>query len=199
MRDVVAGEEPVAGQQSALASDGGLVLSARTDSHAIDVLYARHVRGVYSYLYAQTGTREIAEDLTSQTFVRALEGVSGIRSGESFAPWLMRIAHNTLIDHRRASHRAGRLMERLKGVFQEGTAQDDHDSLAGTESFLALTAPLPKEQRDALALRFKADLSTARVAEVLGRSEGATRMLLVRALRTLRGRTAQGEEEEERQ
>ena len=162
------------------------VATARGSPPAFGALYDRHVSTVYRYLYGQTGSRETAEDLTSVTFTRALAAFPRFQPAQPFVPWLLRIAHNTLIDHRRASMRAARLLARLASMRTEHAyTGPDGDA---RDSFLALTGDLPKAQRDALALRFLVDLDVEEIAGVLGRSSGATRMLLMRALRTLRAR-----------
>lgn len=156
------------------------------DDVAFAAVYERYLPTVYRYLRGQTGSPETAEDLTSLTFMRALHAFSRYQSAHPAQAWLLRIAHNALIDHRRASSRAARLLARLAGMRMETSVQPrSTDDIGG---FLALTADLPKAQRDALALRFLADLDVDEVAAVLGRSRSGTRMLLFCALRTLRAR-----------
>jgi RNA polymerase sigma-70 factor (ECF subfamily) len=148
-------------------------------------LYECHRALVYHYMLSQTGSRETAEDLTSQSFLRALGAFPHFIAGRPFLPWLMRIAHNTLVDHRRATTRGQRLVALLKSLRAEQAYVQPEDELAG---FLSLTSGLPKTQGDALALRFLVGLELAEVAAVLGRSRNATRMLLFRALSELRAR-----------
>lgn len=174
-------------QGDAWRQEGVPTAGVDVERQAFAALYDRHMAGVYRYLYGQTGSREMAEDLTSVTFLRALAAFPRFRADQPFAPWLLRIAHNALIDHRRAATRARRLVERLAGLRAEEARAEEGDAA----DFLALTQGLPKAQRAAVALRFLAGLDVEEVAPVLGRSPGATRMLLVRALRTLRARAEQ--------
>jgi RNA polymerase sigma-70 factor (ECF subfamily) len=183
-------------EQDGTAGDGRLdesvlVAAALDDPQAFGRLYDRHIATVYRYLYARTGSRETAEDLASQTFMRALSGLAHFRAGQPFLPWLLTIAHNTLIDHRRASARAVRLFTRLVAMRPEVSTTPAYDD--DTAEFLALTEGLPTVQRDALALRFLIGLDVAEVAVVVRRSRDATRMMLFRALRTLRARAEQEE------
>jgi RNA polymerase sigma-70 factor, ECF subfamily len=165
-------------------------IDASSDASPVfGVLYERHAATVFRYLYGQTGSRETAEDLTSTTFLRALAAFPRFQSAQPFTPWLLRIAHNTLIDHRRATTRVTRLLARIAGMRVEYAYSHPVDDDAA--HFLALTAGLPSTQRAALALRFLAGLELEETAAVLGRSRAATRMLLVRALRTLRARAEQ--------
>lgn len=163
---------------------------ARPECDAIELLYDQYKGAVYRYLYRQTGSREAAEDLTSTTFLRALAGLDRFTAGRPALPWLMRIAHNVLVDHRRAAVRTVSLtaaaMPETGQVMEAGSSS----TLEGADAFLAYTHDLPAAQRDALALRYIADLSIEQTAAALGRSTGATKMLVQRALTTLRARTA---------
>ena len=180
-------------------ADLALVRAARADPHAFAAIYDRHADTVYRYLYRQTNSHEAAEDLTSVTFMRALASLSLFREKGTFLPWLMRIAHNALIDQLRRGRRtttleAGRLEQLADRAAGTTAWQVPFGGVEQRESFLAHTARLPRDLRHALALRFVADLSTEDTAAVLGRSVGATKMLVARAVATLRTRaTGQGE------
>lgn len=169
-------------------SDAALVRAARTDPRAFGALYDRHVDRVYRYLYRQTGRRETAEDLTSLTFMRALAGLARFDTRQPFAPWLLRIAHNALVDDRRAAARAVRLTDDVVHKLVEEADPDAGGNLEQAEAFLAYTKGLSRDQRDALALRFVADLSPEQTAAVLGRSVAASKMLVSRAIAAIRSR-----------
>lgn len=169
-------------------TDTALVQAARTDPRAFGALYDRYVDRVYRYLYRQTGRRETAEDLTSLTFLRALSGLKRVDPRQPFAPWLLRIAHNVLIDERRAGAHTVHLTDDVVRILVEQSDPQAESSLEQAEAFLAYTRDLPADQRDALALRFIADLSTAQTATALGRSVAATKMLVWRAVAAVRQR-----------
>lgn len=169
-------------------TDAALVRAARTDPRAFGALYDRYVDTIYRYLYRQTGARETAEDLTSLTFMRALGALDRFPVERPVAPWLVRIAHNALIDYRRRAGRTVPLTDDMVQTLVAGAAPSASGRLEQAEAFLAFTEDLPDDQRDALALRFIADLSMAQTAAALGRSLGATKMLVTRALATLRTR-----------
>ena len=83
--------------------DAMLALRARNDPEAFGLLYARYVHRVTSYFLLRTGSREDAEDLASQCFVRAFEALPRFRAGEgSVRSWLFAIAHNLAVSHYRA-------------------------------------------------------------------------------------------------
>ncbi len=169
-------------------TDMALVQAARIDPRAFGALYDRYVDRVYRYLYRQTGRRETAEDLTSLTFLRALGGLKRVDPQQPFAPWLLRIAHNVLIDDRRAGAHTIHLTDAVVRVLVEQSDPQAESSLEQAEAFLAYTRGLPTDQRDALALRFIADLSTEQTATALGRSVAATKMLVWRAVAAVRRR-----------
>ena len=180
-----------------LDADGALVQAARTDPHAFGTLYDRYVDVVYRYLYRQTGASEAAEDLTSLTFMRALAGLKHFQASRPFAPWLFRIAHNALVDYRRTSTRTVRLTEEIESALTERADPGADRTTEEATDFLQFTIGLPDDQRDALALRFVADLSTEQTAAALGRSAGAAKMLVARGIATLRARVARDAKEED--
>lgn len=175
-------------EQEPMATDADLAQAARDDPQAFGALYDRYLDTIYRYLYRQTGAREITEDLTSLTFMRALGALDRFPADRSFAPWLVRIAHNALVDYRRRAGRTVSLDDESAYALEAPDAPNVTDDLEQAEVFDALTAGLPADQRDALALRFVADLSMEQTAAVLGRSVGATKMMVTRALSTVRTR-----------
>jgi RNA polymerase sigma factor (sigma-70 family) len=79
---------------NATQKDAALVAAAREDAAAFDVLYRRYATRVYRYCYARTNSGQVAEDLTAQTFLAALEGIGRFRGDGSVAAWLFGIAAN---------------------------------------------------------------------------------------------------------
>jgi RNA polymerase sigma-70 factor (ECF subfamily) len=187
-----------------------LVEAARQNRAAFAPLYRRYVAPVYRYFYQQVTTREDAEDLTASTFSKALAGLDRYEGRGSFAAWLFGIARHTLIDHQRARYTAGvapaaHATESVRGVGSEGDhagVRDPASSLAdpapGPETQVLLSeqaaylrglvATLPDEQREAVVLRIFGGLRTRDVAKVLGKSDAAVKMLVHRAVATLRAR-----------
>ena len=174
--------------------EAALIEQARQDRQAFAPLYRRYLDPVYRYCYRRLGTREVAEDATSQVFLKALAALSGYR-GASFRAWLFAIAHNVVVDvaRRRASAplaEAGDLADGAPTPEEVAVAADEHRTLR------ALLASLPADQRSVVELRL-AGLTGAEVALALGRSLGAVKMLQFRAMARLRAglrvRTLAGE------
>ena len=182
--------------------EAAIVARAREgDAEAIGQLYRRHARGIYGYLASRVGDPFVSEDLTSEVFECALEGLPRYEQrGPSIGSWLYRIAHDRLTDHlrRRAQRPTLPLDERLVGeltlsaqgpLVQEGFAQQV-DARLGDEqlatAMAAAIAQLTPEQQQVIALRFYADLKLAEIAFVMDKSTEAIKMLQCRALMRLR-------------
>jgi RNA polymerase sigma-70 factor (ECF subfamily) len=184
--DRAASSEDTEGERSRLIA---LVELARGgDSEAFGLLYDHYQGSVYRFVYYRTRSHTLAEDLTSETFLRALRNMSGFRwQGKDFGAWLMTIARNLCTDH----FKAGRT--RLEHTTDDMGAHDDTTEgpesavLAGLANEVLLDGlrRLSEEQRDCLIMRFLQGLSIAETAEILGRSEGAIKQLQLRGVRNL--------------
>lgn len=166
-----------------------LVELARTgDKDAFGLLYDHYQPSVYRFLYYRTRSQTLAEDLTSETFFRALRSMNNFRwQGKDFGAWLMTIARNLTTDH----FKAGRT--RLEMTTEDMTPHDDTTEgpegavIAGltNEALLQALTELPTEQRECLIMRFLQGLSIAETAAALGRSDGAVKQLQLRGVRNL--------------
>jgi RNA polymerase sigma-70 factor (ECF subfamily) len=171
--------------------DSQLAARARTDADAFAELYRRHVTRVYRYHLVHAGNVKDAEDLTSQTFMAALEAVRTYRGAGSFAAWLMGIAMHKRLMFFRGRARAELPIEAAAAVPDPGPRTDEaaFRRLRLDEIHAALCRLDPARQ-DAIALHFFAGLDAPEAARLLGRSEGAFKMLLSRGLHDLRTRTS---------
>jgi RNA polymerase sigma-70 factor (ECF subfamily) len=158
------------------------------DEEALSELYHRHANAVFRYIYYRVGDREVAEDLVGDVFVRALEGLPSYQqTGTPFEAWLYRIAQARVIDHyRRQNVRQSvaldeQLPDREETSPDRVAAQSDEIRHAW-EAIGRLT----DEQQMVISLRFIAGRSTAEVATLMGKTEGAVKALQNRALASLR-------------
>jgi RNA polymerase sigma-70 factor (ECF subfamily) len=161
-------------------------LAKRYDQKAISKLYKRHVQSIYRYIYYRVGDVNVAEDLTAEVFLKALEGLEGFTyRGIPFSAWLYRIAHARAMDYfrRQAKRELLPLDERLaatgKGLQATVEARLDHEELQSA------IAQLTTDQQQVIILKFVEELSNAEVARILGKSEGAVKSLQHRALNSL--------------
>jgi RNA polymerase sigma-70 factor (ECF subfamily) len=166
-----------------------LVDLARTgDVDAFGMLYDHYQGSVYRFLFYRTRSSTLAEDLTSETFLRALRNMQNFRwQGKDFGAWLMTIARNLATDHFKAGRTRLELATEDMGVHDDATDGPEQavlDSLTNEVLLRSLTE-LPSEQKDCLIMRFLQGMSIAETAEVLGRSEGAVKQLQLRGVRNL--------------
>jgi RNA polymerase sigma-70 factor (TIGR02952 family) len=166
-----------------------LVLRARAgDAEAFGVLYDRYADLVYRFVYYRVGTHALAEDLTSETFLRALRRMSLFTwQGKDFGAWLVTIARNLVLDHFKSSRYrlevcTGELLETDR--WEEGPECAVLDSFTHRALFTAVRE-LGSEQRECVVLRFLHGLSVAETAEIMGKNTGAIKALQYRATRSL--------------
>jgi RNA polymerase sigma-70 factor (ECF subfamily) len=158
------------------------------DSEAFGQLYDHYQGSVYRFVYYRTRSQTLAEDLTSETFVRALRNMSGFRwQGKDFGAWLMTIARNLCADHFKAGRTRLEQTTEDMGVHDDATEGPENAVMAGLTNEVLLDGlrQLSDEQRDCLIMRFLQGLSIAQTAEILGRSEGAIKQLQLRGVRNL--------------
>jgi RNA polymerase sigma-70 factor, ECF subfamily len=154
-------------------------------------LYRSHLRDVYSYAYYRCGNHHDAEDLTEQTFLQAYRHYErAIResNGRPLRPWLIRIAHNLAANYYRDRARKPQTNLEDAGILEatHETAElvEERDEL---KAVLAGVARLPDDRKEALIMRFALGMDNKEIARALGRTDGATKVLIHRAIRQLEG------------
>jgi RNA polymerase sigma-70 factor (ECF subfamily) len=176
------------------SSDDSLVAAAQVDVRAFAQLYERYADQVFRYTLARTGSRATADDLTSDTFVAALERLDQFDPIQgSFSGWLFVIASRRIADHYRRRKRFWHLITGRS--FMARHDDDLHDAEEDAletvvrrdeaEQVRAALARLPAGEREVVLLRYSAGLNSADVAVALGISHSAARQRLSRALRRL--------------
>ena len=152
-------------------------------------LYRAHLRDVYSYAYYRIGNHHDAEDLTEQTFLQAyrhFERAQREAEGRPLRPWLIRIAHNLAANYYRDRSRKPQAMIEDASVL---SAPHDTESLVEgreeLERIIQGVRELPDDRREALIMRFALGMDNREIARALGRTDGATKVLLHRATRQL--------------
>ena len=170
--------------ESAL-TEADLIARAGHDPRAFALLYRRYLDPVYRYCYHRLGSKEAAEDATSQVFAKALAALPSYRGAQPFRSWLFAIAHNVIVD----AHRARRLDQPLEAAVHVLAADPSPEDAAltaeGEHTVQALLAALSPDQARVIELRL-AGLSEVEIAGVLGRRPGAVRAVQFRALTRLR-------------
>jgi RNA polymerase sigma-70 factor (ECF subfamily) len=176
-----------------LDRDRSLVEAARRDPARFEALYRRYLARVYSYAYYELGDHHAAEDATEATFVSALTNLHRFEErarpsdgdgASTFRVWLFQIARNEVAGERRRARRrpVEPIGETVVDPLDVESAAVRRDEARAAWQALGR---LPGERRQAMVLRFVDELSTAEIAGVLGRSEGAVRVLIHRALKSV--------------
>ncbi len=170
-----------------MMSDSDLALSYKSgDKDAFDQLYVRHLKGIFAFVFYRVMDRMTAEDLTSQTFIKALEHMHSYdpRKG-AFSTWLYRIARNTVHDHFRVT----RPVQNIDDVWD---LEDDDNPFLNTAGSLDATQVrtalklLPKDKRDVVIMRLWDGLSYKEIADLTGKSEASCKMTFSRTVSDLR-------------
>lgn len=184
-RDQGAGDEQPDGpdgpvwQLVAAAQDG--------DQQAFGELYDRYVDTVFRFVLFRVGDRSLAEDLTSETFLRALRRISSVSyQGRDVGAWFVTIARNLVLDHVKSSRY--RLEVATAEIRDSGTdrgPEDDVLTAATSSELMQCVAQLGADQQECIVLRFLHGMSVAETAELMDRNEGAIKALQHRAVRRL--------------
>ncbi|OJF09772.1 RNA polymerase sigma-70 factor (ECF subfamily) [Couchioplanes caeruleus] len=162
------------------------------DSAAFGLIYDRYVDTVFRFVYFRVGNRQLAEDLTSDTFLRALKRIGSFTwQGRDLGAWLVTIARNLVADH----FKSGRYrLEVTTGDVLDADREDrgpegspeaavvDHIT---NVALLTAVKQLNPEQQECIVLRFLQGFSVAETARTMGKNEGAIKALQYRAVRAL--------------
>ena len=177
-------------QTQSSMDDARLAQQAGADPEAFAELYHRHVRSIYRYHLAHTGNVKDAEDLTSQTFMAALEGIRSFRGTAPYISWLIGIASKK----RALFFRGKKPQVPLDAALYLPTPSLPTDKAAARrlqmDQLVGALRTISQDRAEAIILCFFSELSTAEAGLVLRKSEAAIRMLISRGLHDLRTRTS---------
>jgi len=164
--------------------DHRLIEDVRKDPRKFGLLYKKYANPVYRYIFTRTGNKQIAEDITSQTFLSALESFSKFRQDGNFGSWLFTIARNKVNDYFRFS-------KPVAPIHEAELIADGSDTLADSiqsdqaKIVQLLINELTEDEQELLRLRFIAELSFSNIARLLHKSEDAVKKSTYRLLARL--------------
>ncbi len=164
-----------------------VVLAIDGDCDSFSILYGHYLDAIYRYIFVRVGNAVEAEDLTEDVFVRAWEALPNYHPTQHpFKSWLYRIAHNLIVDHHRKRKPIGLVDEELHSSpmavsLPEEIVEFNQDAHVLAEAIQRLG----EEEQLVVVLRFVEGLSHREVAEVIGKSEAASRVIQHRALLAL--------------
>ena len=154
------------------------------DSQAFALIYDTFIKKIYDFVFYKTMHQQLAEDLTSQTFLKAWKNITQFKSG-NFSAWLYTIARNIVVDHYRSQ-------KEILAVEDFWDLKADDDVLGEVEERLKIEklqqglARLKSSEREILMLRLWQDLPFKEIAVILGKNEGAAKMSFARAMESLK-------------
>lgn len=162
------------------------------DPSAFGEIYDRYSETVYRYIYFRVNNAQLAEDLASETFLRALRRISSFSwQGRAFGAWLVTIARNLVVDH----FKSGRYRLEIVKPDVLGTDSPETDPTTSPETaalekltnatLLTAVKKLNPDQQECIVLRFLQGFTVAETARTMGKNEGAVKALQYRAVRTL--------------
>ena len=170
--------------------DPELARQAITNVEAFAELYRRHLNRVYRYHVAHTGNVKDAEDLTSQTFIAALEGIRSFRGAGTFAAWIIGIASRKRLMFFRGNKPEASLESAAHYPSADPLTEKLADERLRLEALARALRQISPDRAEALVLTYFSGLSHAETSRVLKKSQAAVKMLVSRGLQDLRGRTS---------
>ena len=183
-----AGPADQAGSEVNTAAWELVAAAQQGDQNAFGQLYDRYVDVVFRFVLFRVGDRPLAEDLTSETFLRALRRISSVSyQGRDVGAWFVTIARNLVLDHVKSSRYR---LEMTTADILDSSADDrgpEHQVVeeATATELMRCVAQLGRDQQECIMLRFMQGMSVAETATVMGRNEGAVKALQHRAVRRL--------------
>jgi RNA polymerase sigma-70 factor (ECF subfamily) len=178
----------VAGDAGAQDEVRALVEKAAAGSvEAFGEVYSMYLDRIYRYIYYQVHNKETAEDLTEEVFIKAWRKIGKFRwEGRPFSAWLYRIAHNHVVDYFRTNRRHEPLD--IDIPTDQDQPEGEYEQKQLQQMILRALSSLPQQQRQIITLKFIEDSSNETIGQVTGKSQGAIRVMQMRALGALRRR-----------
>ena len=156
------------------------------DLEAFGELYGIYLDRIYRYVFYQIRDKMTAEDITEEVFVKAWKAIKSCQGKEkTFSSWLYRIAHNQVIDNLR-SQRNHLSTEEVESLADVSNLELEVEGNLERQELLASLSCLSQSQTQVIILKFIEGLENREIEHIMGKSQGAIRVLQMRALSTLR-------------
>lgn len=167
-----------------LQTEGLVKQAIEGNSDAFGELYSNYAGKIYRYIFYSIRDSVLSEDITQEVFLKAWKAIGSCKGKEkTFSAWLYRIAHNLLVDKYRKKKPIlleTQPVENISDPANRITEQLDQEDLLNSLEFL------PPKQRQLIILKFVEGMDNKEIAEVMKKSEGAVRIMQMRALTSLR-------------
>jgi len=166
-----------------------LVERAKADADAFGELYDHYFGQIYRFVYSRTRDQEVAEDITSEVFFKALRAIGRYKpSGHPFSAWLYQISVNAIADHYRSQKPQSNFDDAVAVADPSRAVVDRVVESAEAARVWAAIDSLPEQQRTAMTLKLGEDLKLAQIGTIMGKSEGAIKLLIHRGMIGVRQR-----------
>lgn len=171
------------------AAEERLINKAKGDREAFLEIYDLHFKRIYNYAYYRTMDLNEAEEITSRTFLAALENIAKFEYRNiPIAVWLYRIASNAIADHYRKKGRSLELTEEYLAEDRSASPENTLINKMEKEQLIMMIKSLPPLQQQAIILRYIQNMSYKDISQIMEKTEGAVKQLLHRGLSSLRER-----------
>ena len=171
------------------AYEDQLVERAKKDAEAFGELYDHYFAQIYRFVYSRMRDQDAAEDVTSEVFLKALRAIGRYKpSGHPFSAWLYQISVNAIADHYRARKPASSIDDAIAVADPQQPVDERVANQADAARVWAAIDSLPEHQRTAITLKLGEDLKLADIGVIMGKSEGAIKLLVHRGMIGLRAR-----------
>lgn len=155
-------------------------------TEAFGLIYDKHVRTIYNFVYYKVFDKEIAEDLTSQTFFKALRNMSSVDPDRPILSWLYKIAHNSILDHYRAERRTEDIDDFWDIHDEDVDVVKSLDTEVDIKRVKKYLKELTSVERDIIFMRVWQEMPYQQIADAIGKSEANCKMIYSRAMKKLK-------------
>ena len=175
-------------QPTDIEQESQLISAAKADLQEFEKLYELYFQRVYGYFISRMGNIANAEDLTSQTFLKALESFDRYEfTGKPFGVWLFRIAHNLRVDFYRKNKAPTVELDKAQEVASNDNVEDKVHSRLLYEKIERLLCKFSSEEKEIILLKLSSGLKFSEIAQVIGKKESTIKTKYFRTLKNLKG------------
>jgi RNA polymerase sigma-70 factor (ECF subfamily) len=177
---------------TSLLSDQELACKAKSDPFYFEEIYQRNFLKIYRYVIARVCNKDLAEDITSEVFLKALSKIDSYHdTGKPFSAWLFRIAHNAYVDYFRKKNKYNiePLEEGDNIPSKEDVFSQAHQKLL-VEKIYQLLEEFSEEERSIILMKIVSDLRFDDIAEILGKNKNTVRTTYFRSLKKLKSKAS---------
>ncbi len=156
------------------------------NEEAFGLIYDHFAGKIYKFIFFRVGHQQVAEDILADTFIKGWQKISQVNSPTALSAWLYQIAKNNIIDYYRVKKDSVDLSEVEHFLEDETDIIDDANLTIDQKKVLELLEELPDDQKQVIKYKFFEELENEEIAYILGKTEGAIRVIQHRAISKLK-------------